>query len=133
LAAVLDATVRAAREAGLADEAVDAELAACSLLMERTTLAGVESMLVWRCIMRAILILGGMLALGAVPASSAFAAGCVKGAVVGGILGHVAGHHGVAGAAVGCAVGHHDAERQDRYDHDRYSRDDDRDTRRDPR
>jgi hypothetical protein len=84
-------------------------------------------------IVKPLLILGGVLMLAGPPASSAFAAGCVKGAVVGGVLGHVSGHHGVAGAAVGCAIGHHEAEKRDRYDHDRYSRDDDRDARSEPR
>lgn len=82
--------------------------------------------------MKPILILGGMLVLAGAPLSSAVAAGCVKGAVVGGVVGHVAGHHGLAGAAVGCAVGHHEANKQDRDDHDRYSRED-RGGRDDPR
>jgi hypothetical protein len=80
-----------------------------------------------------VVIVIGMLVLAGAPASSAFATGCLKGAVVGGVVGHVAGHHGVAGAAVGCAIGHHEASKQDRYDNDRYSRDDDRDTRDEPR
>ena len=83
--------------------------------------------------MKSILILGGMLILAPVIASSASAAGCVRGAVVGGVLGHMAGHHGVAGAAVGCAVGHHEANKQDRDDNDRYSHDDDRSARDYPR
>jgi hypothetical protein len=44
----------------------------------------------------------------------------------------MAGHHGMAGAAVGCAVGHHEAEKQERADPDRYSRND-RDLRNEPR
>ncbi|MGA8758652.1 MAG: hypothetical protein WB611_20495 [Stellaceae bacterium] len=42
-------------------------------------------------------------------ATSAHAAGCLKGAAVGGIAGHVAGHHGALGAGAGCAIGHHEA------------------------
>jgi hypothetical protein len=73
-----------------------------------------------------ILIFGGVLILAGLPLASAYAAGCVKGAAVGGVLGHVSGHHGVAGAAIGCAIGHHEAEKQDRYDHDRDARNDPR-------
>ena len=83
--------------------------------------------------MKTILILGGLLVLAGAPASSAFATGCVKGAVVGGLVGHVAGHHGLAGAAVGCAIGHHEADKQDHYDNDRYGHDGDRDAHPDPR
>ena len=60
------------------------------------------------------------------------AKGCIKGAVVGGVLGHMAGH-GVAGAAAGCAIGHHEANKRDRYDGNRYNQDGDRSARDYPR
>ena len=47
-----------------------------------------------------------------VGASSAQAAGCLKGAAVGGLAGHLAGHHGVLGAGAGCVIGHHEANKQ---------------------
>jgi hypothetical protein len=77
-----------------------------------------------RCVVKSILILGGMLILTPMVASSAFAAGCVKGAVVGGLVGHMAGHHGLAGATAGCVIGHHEANKRDRYDDNRYNHDD---------
>lgn len=48
----------------------------------------------------------------AMVASTAHAAGCIKGAVVGGVAGHYAGHHAVMGAMAGCAVGHHMAKKE---------------------
>jgi uncharacterized protein YcfJ len=83
--------------------------------------------------MKSVLLLGGMLILAPSLMSSAFAAGCVRGAVVGGVIGHFAGHHGMVGAAAGCAVGHHDANKRDRYDENRYGYDPDRSGRNDPR
>jgi uncharacterized protein YcfJ len=78
---------------------------------------------------KSILVLAGMIILTPVVTSSAFAAGCVKGAVVGGVLGHMAGHHGMAGATAGCVIGHHEANKQDRYENDRYNHDGDRSVR----
>jgi hypothetical protein len=81
------------------------------------------------CVVKSILVMGGLVLFGSVMASSAFAAGCVKGAVVGGVLGHMAGHHGTAGAAAGCVIGHHEANKADRRDEDRSGNDRDRSAR----
>jgi hypothetical protein len=77
--------------------------------------------------MKFVFLLGGILLLAPAVASPALAAGCVRGAVVGGVLGHMAGH-GMVGAAAGCAIGHHEANKHDRYDDNRYNRDGDRRT-----
>ncbi len=54
------------------------------------------------------------LAIGALSADAAHAAGCLKGAVVGGVAGHYAGHHGLLGAGAGCLIGRHEANKRAR-------------------
>ena len=53
--------------------------------------------------MRGILI--ALVLTGSLAATSAEAAGCLRGAALGGVAGHFAGRHPILGAIVGCVVG----------------------------